>query len=433
MTDDPGLDARTAQQNGSAVDPGQFDTWNDPDPADDGSDREPPPDPDSQPSQYVPPDDRDDQEGAIQAQLRLLRIRAEARRRLDDEERQQGGTPTFREQLLSVSDLSQLPVVQPLVDGLLYRDTLAQLSGPPGSFKSFISVGVSCALAAGQTNWEGHRIPTREHVVYVVAEGASGLNARILAWCERNRVDPERLGGWLHILPVPIQLGILTHVEQMSAAVRDVGAGLLVLDTRARCTVGLDENSATDQGEAIEAADRIRSAADDCTVWPVHHNGRNGLNPRGSNAWDGAVWSDLRLAREDFNATITVEKHKDAPSGRTYDYRLVSHTVSEQLMPNQPEQARNTLVAFSSDGENSTRILTANENSLREIAENSCGTQGLSRSKLVDLAVAAGMSQASAYRAFNALVTRGVLTNIGTEKRQVFVRSGLMLPTGDDE
>ena len=341
--------------------------------------------------------------------------------------------PAFRHRLLSVSDLARLPVVQPLVGGLLYRDTLAQLSGPPGSYKSFISIGVSCALAAGENSWEGHRIPAREHVVYVVAEGASGLYARILAWCEHNCVDPQRLDGWLHILPVAMQLGIRAHVDEAVEMVNDVGAGLLVLDTRARCTVGLEENSATEQGQAVEAADRIRAATDCCTVWTIHHTGRNGLHPRGSTAWDGAVWSDLRLTRDDATATVTVEKHKDAPSGRTYEYRMRPHTVSQELMPGVPEEARNTLVGFSFGDENLGKILTQNENRVREIAENSCGLEGLSRTRLVELAEKAGMASATAYRAFNALVERGVLSNVGTEKQRRYVRSGLVLGGDDDQ
>jgi hypothetical protein len=98
----------------------------------------------------------------------------------------------------------------------------------------------------------------------------------------------------------------------------------------------------------------------------------------------GRKFSDLRLSADDAIATITVEKHKDAPSGRTYDYRLTPHTVSEELMPGAPEQARNTLVGFAFGDENPSKILTQNQNRVKEIAENSCGLEGLSRTKLVD-------------------------------------------------
>lgn len=316
-----------------------------------------------------------------------------------------------------------LPAVEPLVDGLLYRNTLAQLSGPPGSYKSFISVGLSCALASEQTNWVGHRIRGREKVVYVAAEGVSGLRARILAWCERTDVDPAELEGWLYILPLPVQLGRTVDVALAVEMVKAVGAGLLVLDTRARCTLGLEENSATEQGEAVEAADRIRAAAG-CTVWGIHHTGRNGSNPRGSTAWDGAVWSDLRLTSEEGTAQIKVEKHKDAASDKTYDYRLAPHIVSEELMPGLPEEARKSLVVFPTSGGNFDQIPTGIGKKVGNLCGNSCGLEGLTRPQLVELCVEAGIAKTTAYRAINDLIERRHLHNIGTESRPRYIWVG---------
>lgn len=335
----------------------------------------------------------------------------------------------LRDQLLSLDDLGRLPAADPLVAGLLYRNTLAQLAGPPGSYKSFVAVGLACAVAAGQS-WEGHNVPRRQRVVYVAAEGASGLRARILAWCELSNVAPSTLDGWLYVLPVPIQLGVTTHVDAAATLVRDFDVGLVILDTRARCTLDLEENSATEQGKAIAAADRIREAGG-CTVLAVHHSGRNGTAPRGSTAWDGAVWSDLRLRSDYLAATIHAEKHKDAPSGMDFHYRLVPHTVSSNAMPGTSESARKALVVVSGDGEKTGEILTAHENSVRELCEKSCGLEGLTRTQIVDLAVEAGIAKSSAYRAVNTLVKHGQLRNVGTEKRVRYVYSGAQIPLGD--
>ena len=133
-------------------------------------------------------------------------------------------------------------------------------------------------------------------------------------------------------------------------------------------------------------------------------------------------------------ATITVEKHKDAPSGHRYQYELTTHTVSEKLMPGLPEHARRTLVEFSSDGENFGKILTANENSVRELVENCAGREGLSRTKLVELAIKDGMAESSAYRAVKTLIERHRLRNIGTDKRARYVLAGMApLPDGSDD
>ena len=132
------------------------------------------------------------------------------------------------DRLLSVSDLATLPPVVPLIDGLLYRGTLAQLAGPPGSYKSFVAVGMACAVAVG-ASWEGYRVPEAGKVVYVAAEGATGLRVRILAWCEANGTDPADLDGRLFILPCPIQLGNTLDVTEAIDLVRKVGADLLML------------------------------------------------------------------------------------------------------------------------------------------------------------------------------------------------------------
>ncbi|WP_133066870.1 AAA family ATPase [Mycolicibacterium sphagni] len=249
----------------------------------------------------------------------------------------------LRDRLLTVDDLGKLPPTAPLVDGLIYRDTLVQLSGGPGTYKTFIAIAMACCVATG-TQLGDFAVPERGKVVYVAAEGANGFRKRLLAWCEVWAVEPAELGDWLRILPAPLQLGHGADVADAVDVVAEIGASLLVLDTRARCTVGLEENSATEQGLAIAEADRIRSAAG-CAVLAVHHTSRNGTAGRGSNTWDGAVWSDLRVEGEKLRTTIHCEKHKDVESGCEHQFSLIEHTVSRYLLPDLDEDdQRKTLV-----------------------------------------------------------------------------------------
>jgi hypothetical protein len=331
----------------------------------------------------------------------------------------------FRDRLLTLQGLASLPPVRPLVDGLLYRNTLAQLSGPPGNYKSFIAIGIAASVALGQS-WEGHAVPSPGRVIYVVAEGATGLRARLLAWCELSGVDPAELEGKLLFHPAPIQLGNALDVSEVEMAAKEMDAALVVLDTRARCTLGLDENSATEQGKAIHAAERIQRGSG-ATVLPVHHSGRSGSHGRGSNAWDGAIWSDLQVTGQDLRAQIHCEKHKDVPDGCDHYYRLVPHTVSEKLMPGCTEKERSTLVIvqmgpldFRADDRRSTQAIL-------DIVRTSGGIEGLTRPQMVELAEEQNVSRSSVYAAVNALVERAVLRNIGSEKRPRYVVRGAQL------
>ena len=332
--------------------------------------------------------------------------------------------PSLRSQLLSLSDLSTLPPVRPLVEGLLYRDTLAQLSGPPGSYKSFLALGMACAVAAGESTWEGHRIPEGGPVVYVAAEGATGLRARVLGWCELTNVDPADLDGKLYFLPVPMQLGNLVDVGQAVELVRDVGAILLVLDTRARCTLGLEENSATEQGRAVHHAEAIQRAAG-CTVFPVHHAGRAGGAGRGSNTWDGAVWSDLRVTGEDLRAQITCAKHKDVQAGCVHHFRMVQHTVSVDLMPGCTAEQRSTLLATSANGAEVRSDAPPSGRAVLEVVRKTDGTEGLTRPDVVKLCDEAGIRKTAVYEAVKTLVNIGALRNIGTDTRPRYVATSV--------
>lgn len=322
---------------------------------------------------------------------------------------------TLRSRLLTVSELATLPPTRPLVDGLLYEGTLAQISGAPGSFKSFVALSLAFSVALGEP-FEEHPVPTRGPVVYVAAEGASGLRARILARCQLGGINPAVLDGSLYLLPLPVQLGRQVDITEALDMVHDLGAKLLVLDTRARCTLGLEENSATEQGLAIHAAERIIDATG-ATVLVVHHAGRSGTAGRGSTAWDGAVWSDLRISSEGLGVTVTCAKHKDVQDGCEHQYRLVPTTVAADLMPGIPTPLRQTLVVVGSDGRPSDDERSHGARLVLEIARTCAGPEGLTAPQLRDLAQEKGLGRSQAYAAIKLLAARGDLQNVSATTR----------------
>jgi hypothetical protein len=56
--------------------------------------------------------------------------------------------------LLDVAGLGTIPPPIPLVDGWLYCDSLAWLSGKPGHAKTFVAVELACCVGTG-TPWHG--------------------------------------------------------------------------------------------------------------------------------------------------------------------------------------------------------------------------------------------------------------------------------------
>jgi hypothetical protein len=326
---------------------------------------------------------------------------------------------TLQSQLLTVSGLSELPPARPLIRGLVNRGTLVQLSGAPGTYKSFLSVGMACSVAAG-VSFEGHDVPEPGTVVYVAAEGAAGLLVRINAWCEVNGLRPDDLDGRLYVLPVPVQLGNRIDVAEALSIAIEVGAALLVIDTRARCTLGLEENSATEQGPAIEACELLVRETG-CAVLVIHHAARNGSAGRGSNAWDGAINSDLRLTGEHLQATVTCHKHKDDPSGCEHPFRMVPHTVSAELMPDVEEERRRTLVVVQGFDRMTVPDDPKSTVAVAEIVRTCAGPDGLTGAQIAQLAAERDIKRSQVYASINKLFNRGALINLGTDKRPRYV------------
>lgn len=207
-------------------------------------------------------------------------------------------------EMLSPAELARRPAPRALVKGLLNMDSESWIIGPPGSKKTFVAQDIAGHVALGRP-WQGLKV-TQARVVMVVAEGAGGMSTRVLAWEKRN----GPLGKEVFILPRPVQARDGRAWRVLVEACRRLEPGLVVIDTQARVTVGLEENSATDMGLYIEAVRAIREATGAC-VLTVHHTGRKGGDARGSSAIDGAQHTELKVTSEGLRGALSTEKQKD--------------------------------------------------------------------------------------------------------------------------
>ncbi len=218
-------------------------------------------------------------------------------------------------------EIERLPPIEYLVEGLIPKKSLAEIHAPPGAGKSFLALDISLAVASGRS-WNGREVD-RGNVLYVAAEGSSGLPQRVAAWKHAAEVSPGRQGVWFSTQP--LQLLERASVLEFAEAVRDMGHGgisLLVIDTFARCFAGGDENSSRDMGVAIDAADLLRTVLD-CAVLIIHHTRKDGEVERGSTALRGAldVMMAVRLEGEG-ELTLSCEKMKDAAEFERIDLQL---------------------------------------------------------------------------------------------------------------
>ncbi len=233
---------------------------------------------------------------------------AEIRKSLESLEAEvEAATTRRRFAFTTLSELAARPKPEMLIGRVLTCAGTSLLTAKHASFKSFFALDMALCVATG-TAWHGETIK-RGPVVYVAAEGASGLEKRVRAWMIDH--DESDFPRDFHVLDEPARIADAGVLTAFIEAVSELRPALIVLDTLARCAVGLDENSARDMGLFVEAT-RELAAATGAHVLIVHHNNKGG-EFRGSTAIAAAVDTHMSLERngQGDTATLKFEKQKD--------------------------------------------------------------------------------------------------------------------------
>jgi len=316
----------------------------------------------------------------------------------------------LRAATISTATLKAMPPAEPLIGGLLDRNSLALLYGPSGASKSFLAVDLALHVATG--SWWHRREVHQGPVVYVAAEGAGGLGGRVAAWQDHHQLhDFDRYAPvWWVTMPVH-----LFHHEWAGAFAELCGeleAALVVVDTLARCSLGADENSARDAGRLVDSLDLVRRSTGACVV-AVHHTGKDTTaGARGSSALRAAVDTELELTAADDLHTLRVTKQKDGAAPGPI--RLARIPVADSCV----------LIADTGHTGSTPGHLTRSAEAALEALHAIAVPGGLSASAWQ---TATDVSPRSFYNARSDLLRLGHVTNVGSD------RAPRYLPTNPTE
>jgi AAA domain len=311
----------------------------------------------------------------------------------------------LRARLLTAAEVIKRPPPAALIDGLVFKSTLALLYGQPKSFKSFLALDVALSIAGGR-DWGG-RATAQGPVVYVAAEGLAGLGKRIQAWEQAYGHKRTVTGEAFYVLPEKVRLLEPGDVGALVELVCLVKPLLVILDTLNRCLVGGDENDSEDMGRALDAVDQVRQAG--TTVLVVHHADKAGRHYRGHSSLEGAVDTVLKLERTGKAIILTSEAQKDAAEAPPIQLR----TDRQEL------ESDTSLVLYCHEGVAVTEDeAPPAELELLATLGSTFGSNGASASQLLKVS---GMADRTFYRALKGLVERGLLRNAGTATRTRYV------------
>jgi hypothetical protein len=297
--------------------------------------------------------------------------------------------PAF--ELLTLRELEARPSPDWLIPDVITCGKTSLMTAKHASFKSFMTLGMGLCVAGGLP-WYGRGV-ARGAVIYVAAEGASGITKRARAWCIENACEMPRD---FHVIDKPAQIHNEATRRAFVETIAAVSPVLIILDTLARCAVGMDENSARDMGEFADALGQLAEETG-AHVMTVHHNNKGG-EYRGSSAVPAAVDTHLSLERDGRGDTVVLkcEKQKDAEEFKPMTF---SKAVIDW------NQGRDDSLVFrleQSGGDAYGGLTNSDEKVLCELLEG-YGETGATHSVWKRLCADAGIAERTATRSIHAL------------------------------
>lgn len=229
-------------------------------------------------------------------------------------------TPKRRFKVLTDMDVENLSDPEWTVEGVVPSRSLGLFYGSPGVGKTFVAMDLAFSIAT-DTDWCGRTV-TPGAVVYVIAEGITGLKQRVKAWKHAQGIDRVQR---IYFVTEKVQLAEQGEVSRFIGDLKEQiqePIALVIFDTLARCFVGGEENSAKEMGVLVDSAERIRKELD-AAVMLVHHTTKKGQGERGSSALRGATDTMLSLQSGSGDIILRCEKQKDAQAFKPITLRLV--------------------------------------------------------------------------------------------------------------
>lgn len=209
---------------------------------------------------------------------------------------------------------------EPLVEGLIDCDAMSVVYGESNSGKSFTEMDKDFRITIGEP--VAGRVVKRGAVVWVAAEGGSGVYKRLAALKTHYKRDDAPF----FIVPCPVDLrradaDVKPLIDLIKRIETENGVKVVkvTIDTLSRVMAGGDENSPVDMGQLVHHFDAIRYVTK-AHVAIIHHTGKDkAKGARGHSLLRAATDTEIEVD----SRTITVTKQRDLEGDIKMHFGLV--------------------------------------------------------------------------------------------------------------
>lgn len=237
--------------------------------------------------------------------------------------------------LISTSQLLRLPDPDWLMERVLPLGAVSVIYGQPETGKSFIALDWAMCVSEGMP-WLGVYRTKQTPVIYIAAEGGTGIKKRVRAWMQNYGVQNLAAMYW-QVVPLLIrEEGVLERtLDKLDDDINGINPGLIVFDTLSRSFSSGDENSSEDMAHFVDKIIDL-STRKGTAALIVHHTNAAGTRERGHGSLRGNVNTMFRCASTQNGdrklVSVTLENDKQKDDAKLGDIHLDVKLVESSLV-----------------------------------------------------------------------------------------------------
>lgn len=205
-----------------------------------------------------------------------------------------------------------------IIKDLISERSTVMMYGASGSYKSFLALDISLAVATGLPTF-GSDVK-QGLVFYGALEGKAHLKKARRAWRIIKGIEKKIENFFVGVAPM---IGVDGEMQEFGDEIAKRCKGkkpaLIIIDTLSKSMAGMNENDAQDAGKFIRFCDSLVENFG-CAVLAIHHTGKEeNKGARGSSAFLAGFDTVLEVKAHKASKAVSVfvRKHKDAEERET--------------------------------------------------------------------------------------------------------------------
>lgn len=223
-------------------------------------------------------------------------------------------------ELITAENYKQVPPLRWFVPGWIIEGGTTAIYGEAGAGKSFWTLSLALEAARGG-QWCEHRFTRPYRVLYIAPEAAHSHVERVKGW---ESLHGAEWPAGFHLAPTQVNIYTDQSVSDIEQALDALGpVDLVVLDTLASATAGLDENS-PQMNVVTQNLEKIRrKLPNGAPLIVVHHTGKDGTKGlRGHSSLLGYVSGSMLITKENNAHRVEAKKVRDGDTPMPLYYRV---------------------------------------------------------------------------------------------------------------